>query len=890
MNSLCPTAPQLTTSMSRKLFLLDVSGYIFRAYYALPYMSSPSGQPVHAVYGFIRSINKLLKDFAPEHIVAVFDGPDNKKQRKEIYEEYKSNRTQILEDLPEQIDRVRKWCELVGIPQIEVAGVEADDTIGSIAVWAEKQGDEVFICSADKDLCQLVNKNVRILNTWKDNLIVDEKGVEELYGVPPKLIVDLLAIMGDSSDNIPGVKGFGPKTAVPLLLEFGSLENLLANSDKVKGAKKQETLREEASIALLSKRLATIHTDIPFPKKFDKSEGDAAALKAFYLELGFNTLIREIDRELPEEKTNYLLVDDEERLQELIQKLEKADEIAFDVESTSLNQMAASLVGIGFAIEPKEAFYIPCNGVLGKKRVVQAVTPLFLKKAFIGHHAKYDCHVLANEGVEVKNISFDTILASYLIDASSRRHSLDSLALQYFGKVKTAIKDLIGSGKNELTMDQVEIEKVCNYCCEDVDYTLRLKQIFAKEIEKRGLEELLFDMEIPVSKILMEMERAGVYIDTDLLHAHSQEANIELAHLEAEIYQMAGEEFNINSPKQLSEILFNKMAIPALKKTTTGNSTNAEVLEKLAEEYPICQKILAYRTLEKLRSTYLEALPRQVNPQTHRVHPSFSQVVTATGRLACQDPNLQNIPVRTPEGRRIREAFKPQKNDWFYLSADYSQIELRLLAHLSEDPALIKAFKEGQDIHAYTASLMFEIPLDEVSSVQRHQAKAINFGIIYGQQAFGLAKELGIEVKRAKLFIEEYFKRYPQVQHYLDDCVEKALDSGKAVTMTGRERLIPEIHSTNAMVASAAKRLAVNTPLQGSAADLIKSAMIDVEKALKGMESYMILQVHDELIFECPESEIPKLTEIAKNCMEGVFSLKVPLVVDVNIGKNWGEC
>lgn len=875
--------------MSHKLFILDVSGYIFRAYYALPYMSSPSGEPVHAVYGFIRSISKLIKDFQPQHLVAVFDGPDNKRQRKEIYEKYKSNRTTIVEDLPEQIERVQQYCELSGIPHIEVPGVEADDTIGSIATWAANQGNEVYICTADKDFCQLVNDKIRILNTWKDNLIVDREKVIELYGVPPEQIVDLLAIMGDASDNIPGIKGFGPKTAVPLLQEFGSLENLLKNPEKVKGAKKQEILIKEAETARLSQRLATIHTDISFPKKFEKKEGDLVALRAFFLELGFSSLLREMHLVEKKEECRYHLVDTEERLSTLVEELAKAEEICFDVESTSLNPLEAIPIGIGFSIKAGEAYYVPLNGNLGKKPL-DILKPLFARKKFYGHNVKYDCHVLCNAGIDAPHLCFDTILASYLLNSSSRRHGLDALVLQHFGKVKTPIKELIGSGKKEISMECVPIKKVSDYCCEDVDYTLRLKQLFAKEIKKRGFEELLYELEIPLTLVLMQMERTGVYVDVEKLKSYSQELGKDIKVLEKEIYALAGETFNLNSPKQLGEILFSKLGITPLKKTKSGHSTKADILEQLAIEYPICAKIIEFRTLEKLRSTYLDALPHDVNPKTRRVHPTFNQYVTATGRLACQDPNLQNIPVRTPQGRRIREAFKAEKRGWYYLAADYSQIELRLLAHLSEDPSLIKAFKQGEDIHAFTASLMFEVPLNEVTKAQRHQAKAINFGIIYGQQAFGLARELGIEVKRAKEFIESYFQRYPKVAEYMGFCVDEARATGRSVTMIGRERLIPEITSSNAHVRAAAERLAINTPLQGSSADLIKLAMLDIEERMSQMESVMILQIHDELIFESPKEELTALEKLVKSCMESVFTLKVPLVVDVMVGKNWAEC
>lgn len=884
----------------KKLYILDVSGFIYRAYFALPSMVSPEGESTNGLYGFIRSILKLFKEFGPDHIVAVFDGPDNKKQRKEIYEKYKANRVFLHEDLPEQIVRAKEFCDLIGIPHIEVSGVEADDTMGSIAIWAAQHGAEVLLCTSDKDLCQLVGGNIYVLNTWKENLLVDRKKVEEIYGLPPEQIVDYLAIAGDTSDNIPGIKGFGPKTTVPLLKEFGSLENLLQNADKVKG-KKQELLKEEAETARLSKRLATIHTDISFPKEksfFTKQPPNLSELKAFYIQLGFNSLVKELDSALheiePHEKTNYHLVDDEEELFKLISILEKEREICFDVEATSLRPIQARAVGIGFCIKEKEGYYVPLNGKLGREKVLAALTPLFENPqiGFFAHNAKYDLHVLANHGIYVAHLSFDTILASYLLNSSSRRHSLDTLSLQYFGKVKTSIKELIGSGKKEISMDQVPLKKVTNYCCEDVDYTWRIKQLLSNQLQKRKLEKLLFELELPLTRVLAKMERIGMYLDKEKLTAFSEELFKELAETEKEIYKLAGETFNISSPKQLSSILFEKMGIKPLKKTATGLSTRAEVLEVLAVEHPIAEKILTFRILEKLRSTYADTLPHEVNPETGRIHPTFNQYVAATGRLACQDPNLQNIPVRTKLGRRIRAAFKPQKRGWSYLSADYSQVELRLLAHLSEDPKLIKAFKHGEDIHAFTASLVFEIPLEEVTHQQRQQAKAINFGIIYGQQAYGLSQELGIDIRNAAEFIEAYFERYPRVFDYVDACIRQARKIGKSVTMIGREREIPEIHSSNAVVRNAAERLAINTPLQGSAADMIKLAMLAIDRQLteKNMASSMVLQIHDELIFETPEEELEELKSVVKKEMENVFSLKVPLVVDVAIGKNWAEC
>ncbi|MCH9608636.1 MAG: DNA polymerase I [Chlamydiales bacterium] len=875
-----------------KLFLLDVSGFIFRAYFAIPTMTNSKGEPTNALFGFIRSVNKLIQDFGCEHMVAVFDGPNNKASRKKIYEDYKANRTQDNEDLPEQIEKAKLFCQLAGIPIEEVDGVEADDTIGSLAKWAEKEGMEVFLCSSDKDLCQLVTEKIHLLNPWKNNLILDPQGVEEVYGVPPSLIIDYLAITGDQSDNIPGLRGFGPKTAVSLLQEFRGLEAILQNPDKVKGAKKQETLQQESEIARLSYQLATIQTNVPFRPSEDQftiQPPHLDELKEFYLENGFNSFVKELGIEIPDEKEVYHLVDDEEGLNALIKELEKADGIVFDIESTSLNPLLAEIVGIGFCTKCGVASYVPLGGQLGKG-ALEKLKPLFRSASFIGHNIKYDCHVLANVGIEVKNLSFDTILASYLLNSSSRRHSLDTLALEYFGKVKTSIKSLIGTGKNAINMRDVPIDKVSDYCCEDVDYTFRLYEKLSNELKERKLENLLFDLELPLSPVLMKMERSGMYLDVSHLEIMGKEISEEIACVEKKIFEMAGEEFNLNSPKQLGVILFEKLAIPPLKKGKTGNSTRAEVLEELAIHHPIAEEILNFRTLDKLRSTYIEALPKEVNPKTGRIHPTFNQFIAATGRLACQNPNLQNIPVRTPQGRRIREAFRPQKEGWSFLSADYSQIELRLLAHLCEEPKLIHAFLAGEDIHSYTARLIFGTR--DVTKEQRHQAKAINFGIIYGQQAYGLSKELKIDRKEAAAFIEAYYKRYPKVFDYINSCIEIAKKSQKTVTMTGRERQIPEINSTNAILKSAAQRLAVNSPLQGTAADLIKEAMLAVDALLiqKKMKSFMVLQVHDELIFEAPDEELPELKKLVKEAMEGVYSLKVPLIVDIDIGKNWGEC
>jgi len=875
-----------------QLFILDVSGFLFRAYFALPPMTNSEGEATHALFGFIRSVLKLLKEQSPSHILAVYDGPDNKRGRLEIYEHYKANRVREYEDLPEQMQRSKEFCDLMGIPYLELEGVEADDTIGSVALWAVQQGLSIRICTSDKDLCQLVTDHIHLLNPWKDNLCLDPQGVEEAFGVLPSQIADYLGLVGDTSDHIPGVQGFGPKTVVPLLKEYGSLENLLAHAENLTG-KKKETLQREADTALLSKKLATIRTDLSFPHSpdhFKRHPVQEQQLRTFYQSMGFHSLVKELESQTPQQEVlSYHLVDDLHSLHDLIAKLRCSDTVAFDCETDALNPLTAQPIGIGFCMQAGEAYYVPFHGQLGPQ-ALDLLRPFLTSHTFFGHHTKYDCHVLENLGIEIAHISFDTILASYLLQPSARSHGLDPLCLEIFGKVKIPIESLIGTGKKQRSMKEAPIPQVCQYCCEDVDYTFRLKQHFEPLLRTQHLESLLYDLELPLSKLLRKMERKGVYLDPHPLFVLGKELVHHLTQLQDEIYQLAGCTFNINSPKQLASVLFETLKLKPIKKTATGYSTNADVLEVLTQQHPIAAKILQHRSLEKLRSTYVETLPLQIHPATGRIHPTFNQVVTATGRLACQDPNLQNIPVRTDLGKQIRAAFKPQKEGWSYLAADYSQIELRLLAHFSEDHQLLQAFHQGEDIHAFTASLMFEA--EHVTAEQRRAAKAINFGIIYGQQAYGLSQELGIDLHKASEFIHAYYKRYPQVFTYVQHSIETARRTGKAVTMLGRQRLIPDLHSSNTHLRTAAERLAVNTPLQGSAADLIKQAMLAVDQQLQvnNLKSFMILQVHDELIFEAPDEELPHLSSLVKATMEGVMALKVPLVVDVAIGKNWGEC
>lgn len=888
----------------KKLYVVDALNILFRSYYALGGMTNPKGESTGALYGFIRSLGKIIKDFSPDHFVAVFDGPGGKELRTSIYREYKSHRAAMPDDLVVQLERAILFCEYAGIPYLSIPKVEADDTIGAIALWAEKHGFEVYICSSDKDLCQLVSSKIFLLHVHKENLLVDREKVKELFGVKPEQIVDYLAIVGDASDNIPGLSGFGPKTAASLLEEFGTLENILAHPEKVSGEKKQETIRNEKEVALMSKKLATLHPDVDFPKNeefFKLKEPHIEKLKAFYHEMHFLTLLRELGedpaKETPVEKegpVDYHLVETEEELLKLISFLSKKKEICIDTETTDIRPIRAKVVGIGFAAAPSEAWYVPTNGKIPSKKVIELLKPLIENPhiGFVGHHLKYDLHVLQNAGISLKNISFDTLIASYLISPQNQRHNLDTLALEKFGKVKIPIEQLIGKGKKQLSMESVPLDQISTYCCEDVDYTLRLKELFEKELDKMALKELFEKVELPLIHVLARMERNGIFVDLDMLKKMSHQLTSKIQKLEQEIFEVAGETFNLSSPKQLSHILFEKMGIKPPKKTTTGYSTSADVLESLKEEVPFVKMILEFRLLEKLRSTYVDALPEQIDPRTERIHCTFSQSTAATGRLASQDPNLQNIPIRTPEGKKIREAFKPQNPGWSFLSADYSQIELRLLAHLSEDPALMKAFLEGEDVHTYTASLVFNLPMKEVTPEMRYRAKAVNFGIIYGQQAFGLSETLGISYEEAKTFIATYFERYPKVKEYLSFCKESVRETGRAVTMVGRQRPIPEIHNKNPMIRAAAERLAVNTPLQGSQADLIKIAMIQIDALLQQEPSWgmMILQIHDALLFEVPDTHVDKLSASVKTLMEGVFKLKVPLVVDISIGRNWGEC
>lgn len=869
----------------KKIFIIDAVNFLFRSYHAIPpgSMMDDQGRTTNALYGFVRSVQKIFKDFSPEHLVCVFDGPDNKKSRQALYSDYKMHRKGAPEDLIPQFAMAAEYCELAGVPILCFDGVEADDTMASISVWAEKLGSDVYLCTSDKDMMQLVNDHVFLLQPHKDNLIIDAQKVEEKFGVRPNQMLDLLAMMGDSSDNIPGIDGFGPKTAATLLQEFGTLDAILLNPDKVKGEKKKEALKTHRDKALLSRELATLQLTIDVPKDesfYRLKTASQEKLMAFFHSMKFNSLIRQESAPPKVEKRQYMLVDTDVELDALLAKLSMQKEVCLDTETDGAHPTLAKLVGIGFSYEPGEAWYVPY-------RAQPALARFFAetKCGFYGHNIKYDWHILKNCGMELKNICFDTLLASYLLSPHVRRHNLDDLTLEKFKKVKIPIEDLIGKGKSSRTMFDVPVEQVKEYCCEDADYTCRLKALFQGELEEKKLVPLITDIELPLLSILANMERTGIYLDVKEIGEVARILHSEIAAVKEIIFKEVGEEFNLNSPKQLSSILYDKLALTPPGKT---ESTSADILEELAPECAIVREILTYRGLEKLRSTYAESLPEAVNPHTNRIHCTFNQFVAATGRLSCQDPNLQNIPIHSA----IRACFKPQKPGWKFVGADYSQIELRLLAHFCEDSHLLEAFRLGEDIHSYTASLIFGVPIAVIEPEMRSQAKTVNFGILYGQGAYGLSRQLGISMKDASAFIKTYFERYPKIADYLESCKELVRKTGVAKTLLGRQRPIPEIHNKNPSIRSAAERLAINTPLQGTAADLIKLAMIAIDKEIKErrLNGKMILQIHDELIFEVPDEEVPIFKQLVKEKMESVWKLQVPIEVHIAVGNNWAEC
>lgn len=888
--------------MSEKdiFLLIDASGLIYRSFFALPPLTSPTGRPTGALFGFIRSFLKVNSKLSPTHVVAVFDGPENKKSRLAIYSDYKATRKPTPNELIEQIEEAKKFCELFGIPVLAERGVEADDTIATITDWALREtSSTIFVCSADKDLAQLVAQRVRIINPAKDDKILDEAGVTEEWGLHPEQMCDYFALVGDASDNVPGIEGIGPKTAVALLKEWHTLDSLLANADAIAG-KKGERIQAGKASALLSKQLVVLDRAVTIPDSiqfYTRKNQNIESLYRFFQEKGFKTLETLLASPRPPDvpaPCQHEIIRTKNDLDRLLSWLETEPTIAIDCETTSLDELSAELVGIGIASNPTHVFYIDCRTELSAVEVVGKLNATIEKFhiALIGHNIKYDLHILTRFGLRVPNLAFDTLLASWLLYAHERNHNLDDLTRRHFHKEKIPIESLIGKGKHTRSMAEAPVEAVATYCSEDVEFTLRLKELFEQELKETHIDTLFRTVEMPLIPVLLRMENYGVYVNVERLHAIQTTIDRSLEEVQTAIFSMAGKTFNINSPKQLSDILFVDLKLPKQGKGKQHFSTNIDVMEELSLFHPIAQKIIEYRQLDKLRSTYLETLPKQIRKDSGRVHCRFAQSGTATGRMSCQDPNLQNIPVKSELGKEIRSAFQPQQPGWVYVSADYSQIELRLLAHISKDPTLTKAFNENLDIHAITAAELFGVPLQEVTEDMRRRAKAVNFGIIYGQQAYGLARELRISTKEAQQFIDRYFARYDKVQGALAESKAKAHKTGMAETLTGRRRLIPDINSTDFFIRAANERLAVNTPFQGTSADIIKMAMISIDHFLlqEKMRTMMVLQIHDELLFEAPEEELPRLLPIIRDRMEHVMALDVPLRVDINVGKNWKEC
>ncbi len=892
--------------MAKKLYLIDGNSFCYRAYYAIKILSNSKGFPTNAVYGFISMLRKIIQENQPDYIGVCFDmGKETFRHKK--YGEYKIQRKPMPDELVQQMPVIKEVVKAYNIAIYEKSGFEADDLIGTLSKAAADKGIDTFIVTGDKDAFQLVDKSIKIYSTHKDGLIYDENEVINKYGVKPDQVVDMMALMGDTSDNIPGVKGIGEKTASELISKFGTLDNLYKNIDEVKSNAQKALLEKYKEQAYLSMELATIDTEVPLTIDFLKlqlQQPDKNRLYEIFKEMEFKSLITEY---APDEKldTDYKMIRTEKELKELLRELLKQKEVAFDFETTGVDELTCELVGVSFCYESGHASYISflpagqagegnAKDFPSREQIMQDYRAFFenekIKK--IGQNIKYENLLLKKREIELKGISFDTMIASYLLNPSRVSHNLTDISIEYLDFKPTDIEELIGKGKHQITMDKVEPQRVCDYCCQDSDVTFRLKQLLEKKLKEKDLYELFCDIEMPLVEVLSDMEYAGVCIDKERLGDISKDMTSRLENITSQIYEAAGCEFNINSPKQLAEVLFTKLKLPIVKKTKTGISTDVEVLQKLSQKHAICSLLLEYRELSKLKSTYVDTLPLLINPQTNRVHTSFNQTVTATGRLSSSDPNLQNIPIKTKEGKKIREAFIAGDSQDLLLSADYSQIELRILAHLSEDAQLVQAFKEGSDIHRHTASLIFNCEEKDVTEAQRAQAKTVNFGIVYGMSPYGLSKELGITPEEAKVFIDAYFIKYKNVQAYIENTLEFARENKYVLTMFNRRRYIPEITSQNLNIRQFAERTAINTPIQGTAADLIKIAMIGIHNELKGknIKSKMVLQVHDELVFDVSAKEKEALLDIIKTKMENAVKLKVPVEVSMKTAKNWAEC
>lgn len=921
------------------LILVDGSSYLYRAYHAFPPLTNSAGQPTGAMYGVLNMLRSLVMQYEPSHVAVVFDAK-GKTFRDELFEAYKSHRPPMPDDLREQIAPLHDMVIAMGMPLLSVSGVEADDVIGTLAKQAAAEGRAVLISTGDKDMAQLVTPDITLINTM-NNTILGPEEVETKYGVPPSLIIDYLALMGDSSDNIPGVPGVGEKTAQALLQGLGSLDDIYTDLSKIAGlsfrgaktlAPKMETNKE---MAYLSYTLATIKTDVELDRTWDTlvlSEPDLDKLHALFTQYEFKRWISDLENggwlakkstrsalskaavtaaaaqspaapvAAPEiSNENYETILDEAALNRWADILREAGEFAFDTETDSLDNLSARLVGMSFAAKAGHAAYVPIGhdyldapDQLLTEQVLRVMKPILEDEKIrkIGQNLKFDRGIMENYDVELRGIAFDTMLESYVLNSVAGRHDMDSLADRHLNYKTTTFEEIAGKGKKQLTFNQIPLEEAANYAAEDADITLLLHQALYPQLEaEKSLLHVYQDIEMPLVPVLSRMERTGVLIDANVLAAQSVQLTARLDELEKQAFAIAGEEFNLSSPKQLQAILFEKLNLPVVKKTPGGApSTNEEVLEELADNHELPRVILEHRSLSKLKTTYTDKLPLMVDPKTRRVHTSYHQAVTATGRLSSRDPNLQNIPVRTDEGRRIRQAFIA-RDGYCIMAADYSQIELRIMAHLSQDKGLLKAFAEGKDIHRATAAEVFGVPLEEVTSDQRRSAKAINFGLIYGMSAFGLARQLGIPRGEAQRYMDLYFERYPGVLEYMARTREHAAEKGYVETLEGRRLWLPEINSRNGMRRKAAEREAINAPMQGTAADIIKKAMIAVDDWLQkeNIDALMIMQVHDELVFEVRKEQQAEMAEKIRGLMEAAMKLDVPLKVEAGVGANWDE-
>ncbi len=897
-------------NLPKSLVLVDASSYLFRAYHAMPPLTNSQGEPVGAIYGMVNMLKRLLADHDTAYVGLVFDA-EGKTFRDDMYAEYKANRSAMPDELARQVEPIHEVVSALGFPVVEVAGVEADDVIGTLARRATALGVETIVSTGDKDMAQLVTDHVTLVNTMDDSRL-DPAGVEAKFGVRPGLMTDFLSLVGDAIDNVPGVPTVGPKTAAKWLRQFGSLDAVMENAAEIKG-KVGEKLRASLEHLPLSRDLVTIKCDVDVglePLDLRLRPPDRARLKALYSQFEFKTWLAELlgedagDSEsggAPPSGTTYETVLEERQLERWLERLQQAELFAFDTETTSLDYMLAEIVGVSFAVEPGHAAYVPVAheyaGVpqqLSREYVLEALRPLLEDpgRPKVGQNLKYDMSVLARHGVELRGIRFDTMLESYVLDSTATRHDMDSLALKYLSHRTIHYEEIAGKGSKQLRFDEIPLETAAPYAAEDADVTLRLHEALWPRLTSKGrLQRLFEEVEVPLVPVLSRMERTGVVVDRDMLSRQSEELATRMVAIEAETRELAGEAFNLGSPKQIQRILFEKMELPVIAKTPKGQPSTAEsVLQELALDYPLPKLILEYRGLSKLKSTYTDALPARINPSTGRVHTSYHQAVAATGRLSSSEPNLQNIPVRTPEGRRIRKAFIAPPG-YRLLAADYSQIELRIMAHLSNDERLLAAFESGLDIHRATAAEVFNAVPEEVTPEQRRSAKAINFGLIYGMSAFGLARQLGIERDAAQAYVDLYFARYPGVKAFMDRTRAQARQVGYVETVFGRRLYLPEINSRNAQRRQYAERTAINAPMQGTAADVIKRAMLRLDRWLceDSADARMTMQVHDELVFEVQEDVLETAAETIQRHMSAAADLAVPLVVEVGVGGDWDE-